>query len=113
MATLLPVGGPHLIGNCQNSSLADLPTKGGRQFLIDYGKLVDYLAVSGWVQFTEGFTSAPRLHDKIEGGNLKRGVYRTVARSAASAAVSEMFLLRCTGHEFAGGRSRLAMDVRS
>ena len=48
-------------------------TKGGRQFLVDYGKLVDYVAVSGWVQFTEGFTSAPRLHDKIEGGNLKRG----------------------------------------
>jgi hypothetical protein len=48
-------------------------TRGGRQFLIDYGKLVDYVAVSGWVHFTEGFTSAPRLHDKIEGGDLKRG----------------------------------------
>ena len=48
-------------------------TKGGRQFLIDYKKLVDYVAVSGWVRFTEQFTSAPRLHDKIDGTNLKRG----------------------------------------
>jgi 5-methylcytosine-specific restriction endonuclease McrA len=48
-------------------------TEGGRQFLIDYRKLIDYVAVSRWVQFTEGFTSSPRLHDKIEGGNLKRG----------------------------------------
>jgi hypothetical protein len=48
-------------------------TSGGRQFLIDYGKIVDYVAVSGWVHFTEGFTSAPRLHDKLDGGDLKRG----------------------------------------
>jgi hypothetical protein len=48
-------------------------TTGGRQFLIDYKKLVDYVAVSGWVRFTEAFTSAPRLHDKIDGTNLRRG----------------------------------------
>src|SRR5512143_1991740 len=48
-------------------------TNGGRQFLIDYKKLVDYVAVSGWVRFTEAFTSAPRLHDKIGGTNLKKG----------------------------------------
>jgi hypothetical protein len=48
-------------------------TKGGRKFLIAYNKLVDYIAVSGWVRFTEGFTSAPRLHDKIDGRNLTRG----------------------------------------
>jgi len=48
-------------------------TKGGRKFLIDYQKLVDYVAISGWVRFTEGFTSAPKLHDKIEGTKLKRG----------------------------------------
>jgi HNH endonuclease len=47
-------------------------THGGRQFLIDYKKLVDYVAVSGWVRFTEQFTSAPRLHDKIDGANLQR-----------------------------------------
>jgi hypothetical protein len=28
-------------------------TKGGRRFLIEYRKLVDYVAVSGWVRFTE------------------------------------------------------------
>ena len=48
-------------------------TNGGRQFLIDYKKLVDYVAVSGWVRFTEGFTSAPRLHDKIDGTDLRKG----------------------------------------
>lgn len=48
-------------------------TEGSRQFLIDYKKLVDYVAVSGWVRFTEGFTSAPRLHDKIDGRIFKRG----------------------------------------
>jgi hypothetical protein len=48
-------------------------TDGGRVFLILYKKLIDYVAVSGWVRFTEGSTSAPRLHDKIDGGDLKRG----------------------------------------
>ena len=60
-------GGPGRAGN-----LITL-TDGGREFLIRYRKLVDYVAVSGWVRFTERFTSAPRLHDKIEGAELKRG----------------------------------------
>jgi len=48
-------------------------TNSGRQFLIGYKKFIDYVAVSGWVRFTEGFTSAPRLHDKIDGSNLRKG----------------------------------------
>ncbi len=32
-----------------------------RQFLIDYKNLIDYVAVSGWVRFTEGYTSAPEI----------------------------------------------------
>jgi hypothetical protein len=48
-------------------------TEGGRRILIEYKKLVDYVAVSGWVRFTEQFTSAPKLHDKIDGRNLVRG----------------------------------------
>jgi hypothetical protein len=47
-------------------------TTDSRRFLIDYRKLVDYVAVSGWVRFTEQFTSAPRLHDKIDGTKLPR-----------------------------------------
>jgi hypothetical protein len=47
-------------------------TSDSRQFLIDYKKLVDYVAVSGWVRFTEQFTSAPKLHDKIDGTKLAR-----------------------------------------
>jgi hypothetical protein len=48
-------------------------TDGGREFLIQYKRLIDYVAVSGWVRFTEGFSSAPMLHDKIDGFDLKRG----------------------------------------
>jgi hypothetical protein len=48
-------------------------TKGGRKFLVDCKKLVDYVAVSAWVRFTEAFTSAPKLHNKIDGSNLRRG----------------------------------------
>jgi HNH endonuclease len=48
-------------------------TNRSRQFLIDYKKLIDYVAISGWARFTERFTSAPRLHDKIGGSNLTRG----------------------------------------
>ena len=48
-------------------------TEGGRNFLVEYAKLITYVAVSGWVRFTEGFTSAPKLHDKIDDTNLRRG----------------------------------------
>jgi 5-methylcytosine-specific restriction endonuclease McrA len=48
-------------------------TSRSRQFLIDHQGLIDYVAVSGWVRFTEQFTSAPRLHDKIAGTRVKRG----------------------------------------
>jgi 5-methylcytosine-specific restriction endonuclease McrA len=46
---------------------------GGRRFLIECRKLIDYVAISGWVRFTEQFTSAPKLHDKIEGAKVQRG----------------------------------------
>jgi hypothetical protein len=47
-------------------------TADSRRFLIEYAKLIDYVAVSGWVRFTEQFTSAPRLHDKVDGTSLRR-----------------------------------------
>jgi HNH endonuclease len=47
-------------------------TRAGRDVLISYGELLDYVAVSGWVRFTEGFTTAPRLHDKISGERMER-----------------------------------------
>jgi HNH endonuclease len=65
-------------------------TNGGRRFLIEYKKLVDYVAVSGWVRFTEEFTSAPKLHDKIDGSNLKRG-----AVSQWRASLGEIQHARC------------------
>ena len=36
-------------------------TNGGRQFLIDYKKLVDYVAISGWVRFTEAIHIRPKV----------------------------------------------------
>jgi hypothetical protein len=48
-------------------------TPEGRCFLIEYRSLIEYVAISGWVRFTEQFTSAPKLHDKIEGMKLRRG----------------------------------------
>ena len=36
-------------------------TNGGRQFLIDYKKLIDYVAVSGWVRFTEAIYFGPKV----------------------------------------------------
>jgi hypothetical protein len=59
-------------------------TQGGRRFLIEHKKLVDYVAVSGWVRFTERFTSAPRLHDKIDGANLERGAVSRWRQSLAA-----------------------------
>jgi hypothetical protein len=47
-------------------------TNASRNFLLVYKKLIDYVAVSGWVRFTEQFTAAPKLHDKIDGSNLRR-----------------------------------------
>ena len=49
-------------------------TSDSRRFLTENTKLIDYVAVSGWVRFTEQFTAAPKLHDKIDGSNLRRGV---------------------------------------
>ena len=69
-------------------------TKGGKQFLIDYRKLVDYVAVSGWVRFTEEFTSAPKLHDKIGGTNVLR---RAVSQWCE--ALSEIQHGKCFYHE--------------
>jgi HNH endonuclease len=48
-------------------------TDASRRFLLVYKKLIDYIAVSGWVRFTEQFTAAPKLHDKIDGSSMRRG----------------------------------------
>jgi hypothetical protein len=58
-------------------------TRESRQFLGDYRKLVDYVAVSGWVRFTEQFTSAPRLHDKIDGTKFPRAAAAAQDKSGA------------------------------
>lgn len=38
-----------------------------RMFLRENHKTLDLLAVGAWVKFTESFTSAPRLYEKIQG----------------------------------------------
>jgi hypothetical protein len=47
-------------------------TDDGRSILKEYGPLIDYLAVSGWVRFTEASTTAPKLHEKIAGTRVRR-----------------------------------------
>jgi hypothetical protein len=42
------------------------------EFLRENGRSVDLLAIAGWVAFTEQFTSAPRLFQKIEGSAIRR-----------------------------------------
>jgi hypothetical protein len=71
-------------------------TDDGRQFLIEYEALINYIAISGWVRFTEQFTSAPRLHDKIDGKICKEGFFQDgEPRSWLSSKVS-VFTTRAT-----------------
>jgi hypothetical protein len=44
----------------------------GCEFLRKQARCVDLLAIAGWVAFTEQFTSAPRLFEKIEGMAVSR-----------------------------------------
>jgi hypothetical protein len=74
-------------------------TTGGRQFLIEYRKLIDYVAVSGWVRFTEGFTSPPKLHDKIDGTKSKRGAV-TQWRDFCQCKMENAFTTRATSWNF-------------
>jgi len=43
-----------------------------RAFLQHNHKAIDLIAVGSWVKFTEKFTSAPRLYEKIQGSAIKR-----------------------------------------
>jgi len=40
---------------------------GVAEFLRDYSRTLQLLAIGGWVRFTEQFTTAPRLYEKIAG----------------------------------------------
>jgi hypothetical protein len=42
-------------------------SSGVREFLLGYHRTLQLLAVGGWVKFTEQFTFAPRLYEKISG----------------------------------------------
>jgi hypothetical protein len=44
----------------------------GCEFLREHARCVDLLAIAGWVAFTEQFTSAPKLFEKIEGTAASR-----------------------------------------
>jgi hypothetical protein len=54
--------------------------KPAHEFLKENARAVDLLALAGWVAFTEQFTSAPKLFEKIAGARAKRkqlASYRT------------------------------------
>src|SRR5262249_44442913 len=42
-------------------------TADGIEVLSKFGEIIDLLAIGAWVRFTEQYTSAPRLFEKIEG----------------------------------------------
>lgn len=47
-----------------------------RAFLQQNHKAIDLLAIGSWVKFTEKFTSAPRLYEKIQGLAFKRSALK-------------------------------------
>ena len=47
-----------------------------RQFLNANHKALDLLAIGSWVKFTEKFSSAPRLYEKIQGLKFKRSALK-------------------------------------
>jgi len=47
-----------------------------RAFLQQNHKAIDLLAIGSWVKFTETFTSAPRLYQKIQGSAFKRSALK-------------------------------------
>ncbi len=88
-------------------------TPEGRHFLIEYRKLIDYVAVSGWVRFTEQFTSAPKLHDKIEGTKVQRGAVSQWRSALVEMQNGKCFYDENSRNEFARSRSRTAMVICS
>jgi hypothetical protein len=49
---------------------------GVAEFLRDYSRTLQLLAIGGWVRFTEQFTTAPRLYEKIAGLPPERRPHR-------------------------------------
>jgi hypothetical protein len=85
-------------------------TTDSRQFLITYRKLIEYVATSGWVRFTERFTSAPRLHDKIGGTPPRRGALARW-RAVLYEIQWEVLLRRAPRHDCGRGRSSTTLVV--
>ena len=88
-------------------------TSEGRRFLIEFRKLIDYVAISGWVRFTEQFTSAPKLHDKIEGAKVQRGAVSQWRSALVEMQNGKCFYDENSRNEFARRRSRTAMVICS
>ena len=47
-----------------------------RKFLESNHKVLDFLAIGSWIKFTERYTSAPRLYEKINGLEQKRSTLK-------------------------------------
>ena len=62
-----------------------------QRFLQANEKVLDLLAVGAWVKFTEKFTSAPRLYEKIQGLPPRRSSLKYYADYFAEAGVSDCF----------------------
>jgi hypothetical protein len=66
-------------------------TKDAREFLISNGPMIDYVAVAGWVNFTEGFSSSPKLVTKLSGEKHKRGSLAVWRKSLAEIQAEKCF----------------------
>lgn len=68
------VGAPLYDFDMQKRELRLRP--GARQFLREYGEVVELLTVGSWVRFTEQYTTQPRLYEKISGKKPERHTSR-------------------------------------
>ena len=57
----------HFRGQVGNAGDEINLTSDSKAALKEYGQAIDYMAVAGWVKFTECFTTAPRLFQKLSG----------------------------------------------
>ncbi len=62
-----------------------------RQFLNSNHKALDLLAVGAWVKFTERYTSAPRLYEKVQGLEPARRSLRAYRDFMVTTRASECF----------------------
>lgn len=57
----------HFTGKVGDAGEGITLTSDSKAALIDNGQVIDYMAIAAWAEFTESFTTAPRLFEKLSG----------------------------------------------